>query len=178
MNMITLTGQKIHNLYVEALTAIDDLTANPLPIVVMYSLDVQGNVQHVCFHRRHDAMVLSCLELADALTEAQWLALRTGDESNPLFMVPQKVAAIDGALGIITCSALQYQSLIGYFDDLGYLHKLKQTDKIDRVAIISPLDGGRVNFKAIISDAPTETWWLANVVSVSVQVESLTFDVP
>jgi hypothetical protein len=172
MNAVTLTGQQVHDIYVGG-----GGNAPAGPCLVVYALNQQNHVSDVCFHSTVNGMVLACFMLSDALTETEWLALRTLLETDPLYMHPIKVAAVDSALGIITCTGQAAGDCISAIDQQGYLHTIKQTDKLDRVCMIDLSAGGRVTLKMIISDATTETWWHDNVVSISVRVASLTFDV-
>jgi hypothetical protein len=171
MNMVTIAGQKIHDMYV----SLGNTTTLDPPCVVIYALNQQAKVSQVCFHDIDTANALMCFELSDTLSETEWLAMRQPD-GQPYRMTPYLVQAIDGLLSTLTCTALQYQSLVGAFTDLVHFHKLKQTDKIDRVAGGIPLQGGKIALKAVITDIPTETWWLAEVTSVSTRTDGLAFD--
>lgn len=172
MNAIHCTAQVIHDQY----AALPESVTSAVRAVVVYALNAQGNVAETCFHSIANGDVLACFVLSENLTESQWLALVNQQIAQP--MQPAKVVSIDPALGVFNCTMAQYQTVIGFMDDMGHLYKLKTGGKVDRVCTTDPNDGGRVTVKAVVSDAPTAAQWLASVSSVAVEVDNLTFDMP
>ena len=170
MNLVTLSGQNIHNIY-----ATLPLSANSaVRAVVIYSVNMQGNVDKVTFHDTSNADVTASFELSNSLTEVEWIALIDNTIQQP--MQPSRVQGVDSTLGVVTCTRPQYIAITVFLDDLRHFYKIKQTDKIDRV-VTSDLLTGRVTLKAVITDAPTVATWLLSF-SEAIEAESLVFDTP
>lgn len=178
MNVVTCTAQTIINLYEGG--AGDPPDPAPLgPCLVIYCVTAQSNLKMVCFHAISNGEVLSCYEPSDTKTVTQWLAGRTKTDASPLYMWPQEVDDLDSALNIITCTSTQFQALAGYVDQAIYLYALHDSGpnagKIAKAALADPNTSGKIKIKAIISDAPTEAWWLAEVAAGAVKADAIDF---